>query len=177
MRRRSETGGEAPEQVTFEGGGFPAVMKRILDPGDPGAEYARILAAIEPIEVGRADYGTLAGALDRAQDIAREAGLLAARARVEHARTMRDAERIRAELRERATVKLEAEKEAGIRKKAITNGDVDAALVTAFGDEWHALDRQETEGKAMLEGLDDLAERARERAKDLRALVARSREV
>lgn len=175
MKRRSETAGASPGQTGLAG--FPAVMQRILDPGDPVEDYGRVLEAIEPIEVGRADYGTIAGALDRAQDIAREAGLLAIRAKVEHARTMRDAERMRAELRERATVKLEAEKDSGIRKKAITNGDVDACLVTTFGDEWHALDRQESEGKAMVAGLEDLAERARERAKDLRALVSRTREV
>ena len=169
MKRRSEAG--APD------GGMPAVQLAILAAGLPEGEYREIVEAIEPIEVGRADYGTIAGALDRAQDVARKAGLLAIRAKVASGESLHDAERVRAELREKATARLEAEKEQGIRKKAITNGDVESCLVTVYGDEWHSLDRQESEWKATIAGLEDLAERARERAKDLRALVSRTREL
>lgn len=147
---------------TFE---MPAVDKVIAD----SEEW------LQGIKPSRCDYGVVADHLDRAQDMARECMRALVNVRLALDQFDADTQLTTAGMRDFAYAKLQSEKDRGQRSKAITDADVVAMMAVQFPDEYQALERTKAEAKRTREYLEDLVDRLRERARDLRALTGTAR--
>lgn len=129
------------------------------------------------LEVGeeRSSYGVLVKHLDKAESRARRAHALYLGAKLELARWEFDSKKVVGAMRARATEKLEAEKSAGDRKKAITNADVEATMADEFPDEWAAQELTRVRLKGVCEHLETLAELWKSRCRTLGTLLSNLR--
>lgn len=143
---------------------------------DPNADYDRLNA---DLQVGRdasqCDWGTLANALERSHTNLKDAFRLYVAMKAISERLEFDCDQIEASMREDAVTKLEAEKEAGLRKKAITEGDVSMMMACLFPDEVRRIHRKKSEAKNAMLQFKALADAWMERCRGLQTLTSGSR--
>ncbi len=132
------------------GASFQRIVDRVYDVADPLAEYD---ALEKDLVLGpqRAERGALIERLDRAADNLRRAHKLYLAAEVEFQNFKADAEVNFSSHRTAATNVLQAEKDAKIRTKMITNDDVESKIATLFPDEYIAHKRREVKMEGMFE--------------------------
>lgn len=155
--------------------GFERVVETVFSMTDEDTvEEYRILSTTLKLE-GRASdasYGSLVDALDEAEEKARRASVLAANSKVAMAAYDYDAKPIVAAIREAAVDNLKANGNA-----KPTLADIDAEMSQAFTDEYRAIALKMEKAKRMVDVTENLSYRWQERAKDLRQMVARARDV
>jgi len=149
-------------------------------------DYARIIESVYAVdafkdytdletnlEVGeqRGDYHTLREHLDKAEQRARRAHRLYLGAQLERSNWERDAEVTSAAMRSEAHAELEAEKEAGERKKMITDADVTSRVAEKFPDEWRAQETMRRKLKGVESTIEHLTERWNSKCSSLRTLL------
>ena len=154
---------------------YGAIVTSVFGVADPQELYDQILAGIKPIKASQCSTGELLECMDRAQENARLAKQLHVNMKATVEATELDNQVIVAAMRERATASLEAEKDAGTRRKAITDADVSGLAATLFPDEWRRIHDATSKAKQTLSYVENLVERCVERARDLRAILAASR--
>jgi len=154
---------------------YDPIVSTIFSIDAPETIYEQIEAAIRPIRASRADYGTIVDALDRAQEVARLSMQLLVNAKITAAAHERDTEVAMSGFRDSAVAALQEEKAAGTRNKAITDADVTSRIAGAFPDDWNEVQDNRARIKRMIEYLEDLHERAKERARDLRTMTTNAR--
>lgn len=150
-------------------GDFASITERVFV-NDALAEYNRLEAALT-LGDQRSDYGTLLKALDQAEQNARGAHRLYVTAKVVHQKYELDAEPVQAAMWESAQVALQREKDAGERKKQITDADVRMMASTMFPDEWQSIQLQRAKAKAMVEHVERLAELWMNRCRTLSTML------
>lgn len=158
-------------------GAHQRIVDVLFDMPDPMEVYSRVRKALS--FGGRASsmgYGALVDALDEAEANAADAFQLLCDAKVTHDRFEMDAQVISGALREKSIMDLQAQKNAGERSKAITNDDITAVMAAKFHDEYRDLESRRSRAKRTVAALESLADLARERARDLRAMVAKARD-
>lgn len=175
---RAARAAEAPKTASgLNMGPHQRIVDVLFDMPDSMEVYTRVRKALS--FGGRASsmgYGGLVDALDEAETNAADAFQLMCDAKVVHDRFEIDAQVIEGTLREKATDDLQAQKNDGTRTKAITNDDVTAVMAKKFPDEYRDLMSRRSRAKRTVALLESLAELTRERARDLRAMVAKSRD-
>jgi hypothetical protein len=179
-KRRAEA--EAPKRARdLTMGTHARIVDHLFTPEDPMEVYTRVRTALS--FGGRASsmgYGALADALDEAEKNAADAFQLMVNAKVALDAFNLDMMVIKSTLRTQALADLQAQVDARkaekLSTKTITNDDIDAVMASKFPDEYRSLESQSSKNRRTIAALEDLAERARERAKDLRALVGKSRD-
>jgi len=157
--------------------GYTTIVNSVFNLPDPNAVYEEVLAGIRPIKASRASMSELLDALDAAQSVALKARGLLVNTKATIDTVGRDTLVLVSAMRDQATTQLEREKEAGLRKKAITEADVEQCLSTMFPDEWKSVKERESAAKRTVDLIENMCERACERARDLRAIVGASRSV
>jgi hypothetical protein len=157
--------------------GYEKIMRSVFDCPDPNSVYEEVVEGIKAIKPSRASMSELLDALDRAQTHVLKARGLLINAKVTIDAAKRDAAPLENSMRDAATARLEAEKEAGSRKKAITEADVSSMMATLYPDEWAAVQYREARTRRTIALFDELCTIAAERARDLRAIVSASRSV
>jgi len=157
--------------------GYSAVVTSVFDLPDPYSVYKEIVEGIRPLKVSRLSMSDLMDVLDRAQSIVIAARGLLVNTKVTVDGVKRDTDRLMAAMRDQASTQLEREKEAGLRKKAITNDDVMGCVATMFPDEWAACQERDAKARRTIAMIEAICESAIERARDLRAIVSSSRSV
>src|ERR1700722_7126194 len=125
--------GDGKEDELHEG--FQKIVESVFVE-NPWEEYKRLEAKLHIGQEGRALHATVNGALDEAETNARKAHRLWMTARVERSRWELANAAIFGAAKIEATRILQHEKDEGKRNKQITDADVEAMLVTKFGDEW-----------------------------------------
>lgn len=135
----------------------------------------RLEEKLHAIRPSRCDYGTIADALDEAQENARLAMQLLVNAKLANDRFIADAQLTESGMRDHVHARLQSEKDRGQRSKAITDADVVAAMANCFPDEWQQIELTKHQARRTIAYLEDLCDRMRERARDLRALVSNAR--
>jgi hypothetical protein len=175
LAKRREEAAEALEYLTL-GAGFDRVTERVFAACDPERDFGRIE---EELSIGvaahRADYATIADALERSEDNARIAHRLLVGAKVAHDRFEADAEVIATSMREQAVARLQAEKGRGERSKAITDADVVSMMAALFPDEWRATEERRSKARRMTAHLERLADLWASRCRTLSALLGSMR--
>lgn len=154
------------------------IVDTLFDMPDPMVEYQAIRNSLT--FGGRASsmsYGQLVDALDDAQAIAERASRLLANAKITHDAFKLDALVVEGVLREEAVADLQEQKSSGARSKQITNDDITSVMAQKFSDEYRALELKKGKAKRMVDAIEQLYDRATNRAGDLRTMVAKSREV
>ena len=152
-------------------GEYRAIVTSVFAVDSPEALYREVMEAIRPVRASRVDRGTVIDLLDAAQETAVRARQLLAHAKVTHDLFEVDAKAAVGAMREQATVRLEAEKAAGTRKKAITEADVEGTAAAMFPDAWRETARTASEARQTVQTLEFLVDRAIDRARDLRAIL------
>lgn len=125
------------------------------------------------LEVGddRGDYRTLTVHLDKAEARARRAHKLYLGAKLELAGWELDARKVTSAMRGEALAELEAEKEAGERRKAITNDDVESRIAEKFPDEWKAQQLTHVRLKGVVDDMEHMTRAWNNKCGDLRTLL------
>jgi hypothetical protein len=157
--------------------GYRTIVNSVFNLPDPNSVYEEVLAGIRPIQASRASMSELLDAVDTAQSVALKARGLLVNTKVTFDAVAREAMVVMSAMRDQATAQLEREKEAGLRKKAITESDVENTIATLFPDEWKASKEQEAKARRAIDLIENMCERAVERARDLRAIIGASRSV
>jgi hypothetical protein len=157
--------------------GYSAIVNSVFNLPDPKSIYEEVLAGIKPIKASRASMSELLDALDDAQAVALKARGLLVNTKVTFDAVERESAVLKSAMRDQALSQLEREKDAGTRKKAITEADVTGAVATMFPDEWKSCQEQESKARRSVDLIENMCERAVERARDLRAIVGASRSV
>jgi hypothetical protein len=150
---------------------FRAIVERVFTMDSPKAVYDQVLDALRPVRASRVDRGTVIELLDAAQQTAVDARQLLAHAKVTQELFDIDSRVVIGAMREQAIARLEEEKSAGTRKKAITEADVEGAAATMFPEAWRDAARQVVEAKQTTATMEALVDRAVDRARDLRAIL------
>ncbi len=180
-KRRAQAG--APKRASeLSMGTHARIVDHLFATKDPMEVYTRVKGGLT--FGGRASsmgYAALADALDEAETNAHDAFELMVNAKMVADSLELDAKVIESSLREQALADLMEQKAAnkaatGSTGKAIANDDVVAVMAKKFPDEFRALELNRGRARRTVQALEDLAERARERAKDLRALVGKARD-
>jgi hypothetical protein len=120
---------------------------------------------------GRSDYATLVKFLDEAEDNAREAHRLFVNARLESERIELESTSNVASLWNDARRQLEAEKDAGSRKKQVTDTDVKYAVAELFPEQWRHEESRRIKAKYTKEHLERLADLWKTRAHSLTVML------
>jgi hypothetical protein len=181
----SRTTGSGPRTESLPNGGclpplpdgYSAVVTSVFNLPDPYSVYTEIVEGIRPLKVSRLSMSDLMDVLDRAQSVVIAARGLLVNTKITVDGVKRDTDRLMAAMRDQASTQLEREKEAGMRKKAITNDDVMGYVATMFQDEWAACQERDAKARRTISMIEAICESAIERARDLRAIVAASRSV
>lgn len=151
------------------------IVTRTFDMPDVDKVIADSEEWLQGIKPSRCDYGVIADQLDRAQDMARECMRALVNVRLALDQFDVDAQLTTAGMRDYSYAKLQGQKDKGQRSKAITDADVAAQMAVDFPDEYQAVERTKAQAKRTREYLEDLVDRLRERARDLRALTGTAR--
>lgn len=158
---------------------FERIVERVF-----AVDFAETHARLEQeLKLGgrasQADRATVADALDRSQDNAREAHRLYAAGRVELEAFELDAKATLGDLRAQATAALEDEKSAKKAAKQgakqITEADVEAWIAAHHHDEWRDLQLRRKRAEKTVEHLERLSELWRSRSRTLEALLSSAR--
>lgn len=158
--------------------GFETIIDSVFT-FDPEAAYEEVIAGLTLSgKASATSYGELVDALDVAEDNARKALQLVAKAKVTCARFITDSDILRAELHQQATsellAKFEDPSDRTVTKKP-TVADIEAYKITTYYDEWADLESKTQEAKRTVDYLEGLASLTSQRARDLRQMVAGSR--
>lgn len=157
--------------------GYESIVTHVFELPDPELVYSDVINGIKAVKASKCSMSELMDALDSAQSNALAARKLLVNMKLTVTAVSMDTNVLMSAMRDQASAALEREKEAGLRKKAITEADVQAQVATMFPDEWKAVQDRDAKSKQSVAFLEDLCERAVERARDLRAIVASSRSV
>lgn len=125
--------------------------------------------------VKRRSHSALSRALDDARQIQFEASSLHATARREKKRWEAENEVAHGAMWNAGNQVCQAEKDTGLRNKAITDGDVKAMAATLFPDEWVEIETKRADLDLTVDLIGKLATAAGERAEDLRVLLSKHR--
>jgi len=120
----------------------------------------------------RSDYGTVLLHLDYAETNARDAHRLFLSAKIERERYEHEYEPIRGAMWERATARLQAEKERGTRSKQITIDDVKANIMQTNPDEWKAHEIRLSKLKGAEDHLKEFADLWKSRCRTLQTILS-----
>lgn len=155
---------------------IPAALAGVVEHAfavDVEKEYLRLLGSLE-LGSKRTDRAAIREALDRVDfDTVTAARIYRAAKAIEESHELDTRERIAA-LRDEARRNLEAEKEAGARKKQITEGDIEDFCVANFGDEWRAIAQNRSKIHGTVRALEELVLSYRSRQASVRQLAAAS---
>lgn len=166
----------AAQAMPSMGAGYERIITKIFDVGDPEALYEVLREGLQSaVRPSASDYGTIVDDLDTAERNAQCAVELLVNAQLAYEIFDLDAQEINGALRDRARQQLEGEKEAGDRKKSITEADVNGAVVGMFPDEARELAGRRERAKGAVEVMRSLANRWQERARDLRVMTQTAR--
>ncbi len=180
-RRRAAA--DAPKRASeLSMGRHARIVDHLFEMEDPHEVYSRVRQGLS--FGGRASsmgYGALADALDEAEKNAADAFQLLINTKLAADTLEMDAKVIYAGMRDQALAELmemkaTSKKETGSAGKAIAKDDIESIMATKFHDEFRTLEITRAQTRRTVAALEDLAERARERAKDLRALVGKARD-
>lgn len=149
---------------------FEAIVARVFQI-DALPEFERLQRELRIGEDKNRDYASLSNALDKSEDNARVAHKLYVNARVEDEKLRLDVEAIRGRLHEDALLELEAEKEGGTRKKAITNDDVRQRAMANHPVEYKDGELRLVRSRKMVEHVEQLAMLAKSRCETLRTMM------
>lgn len=173
-RSRRKTATADPSELSM-GEGYDRIVESIFDLPDPHEEY---LAVKQSLSLGtrasRADYGTLVDALDRAEEMAERAYKLFVNAKVARDSYDIDAQAIEAGMREEA-MKVLMQEYARKERRSPTEADVTSYMAAKFPDEWRDIQNRRGRARRTCSYLEQLSNRASERCRDLRQMVAKSR--
>lgn len=166
-----------PADVSL-GAGYERIVTHLFARSEqPMDTYEKVRAALRlGTRASSASHGQLVDALDQAEENAMEAMELLINAKVAHDAFEIDAKMVLGAVREESYAVLQAEKAAGVRSKAITDADVESVMASRHPDDWQEIQEKIGKAKRTVDLIAELAERARERAKDLRAMVSKSRD-
>lgn len=159
------------------GGGNDRIVTHLFQRDeDPMDTYKKIRASLRlGTRASSASAGQLLDALDQAEENAMEAFELLINAKVAHDLFEIDSKVVLGAVRASAYTVLQREKTDGIRSKAITDADVESAMASLSPDDYQAVQEKIGKAKRTIDLLSELYVSARERAKDLRAMVSKSR--
>jgi hypothetical protein len=158
------------------GAGYEAIVTRLFDLPEPEQVYESVIAALQLADrASRLDYGSCADALDKAQEMARQAFQLYVNARVAQERLEISAKVVISAMRDQAVAVLQSEKDDGKRAKQITDKDVEAVMAAKFPDEFVELEIRRLKARKMVEAMENLHERASNRARNLDTLTQGAR--
>jgi hypothetical protein len=174
QQARRATATQDPAELSM-GVGYDRIVATLFDMPDPHEAYLRVKLSLRlGVKASRADYGTLVDALDEAQEMADQAYDLFVNAKVAADSYDIDAQMIESGMREQAMAALMDEYQAK-KRKSPTNDDVTAWMAAQFPDEWRDVQARRGRARRMIAKLENLSQRAHERARDLRQMVASSR--
>ncbi len=154
--------------------GFERIVRDVYEV-DVWESYRRIRDLRLPVTADRASRDDLRRALGDADANARDAFLLWCNAKVALEAWEADCEIARAHLHAEAQTRLAEEKAAGRHPKAITNDDVQAEIAREHPDEMRRQRVGRERRKRMVDALEDLAARWRDRRSSLEALLGAAR--
>ena len=121
------------------------------------------------------DRGTLRSYLNRAEDNARRAHRLYLAAKIEAERTELDEQPLIGAMRREANDRLQREKDAGKRSKAITDADVSTLAASMYPNDWPKIHERIAKAKGTAEHLERFADLWRSRCGTARSLLESSR--
>jgi hypothetical protein len=142
---------------------------------DPWKEYTELESSLKIGGRGYTDHDTLMKALDGAEDNARKAHQLYCAARAEQERYEMDAQVIEGVARRTVMRDLEAEKEAGQRKKMITEADVASYIQLLYPDEYDQLRLTRLKLRKLVENMERLADLHVSRCRTLQVMLGKQR--
>jgi hypothetical protein len=142
---------------------------------DPWKEYSELESALKIGGRGYTDHDTLMKSLDGAEDNARLAHKLYCAARVEQEKYDLDAKVIEGVARRSVLRELEAEKETGQRRKAITEADIEGYILLRYPDEYDQLQLTRLRLRKLVEHMERLADLHTSRCRTLQTMLAKSR--
>ena len=155
---------------------YDKIVRTVFTMPEPHEVHARLRKGLQmSMRPSRADYGIIVDALDEAESNAQDAVDLLVNAELVLELFEIDARVIEASLRKRAVERMKAEREKG--DKPHTEADVKAAIATLFPDEHRDLERRRAEAKGGIDSVRSLADRWREKVRDLRAMTQATRGV
>ncbi len=152
--------------------GYASIVRTTFTLPDPDVVAREIEAELAPIRPSRSDRGELVDALDRIQDVARRAAQLHLNAKLAVLSYEIDARVVLGAMRENANARLQRDKAAGLRSKAITDADIESQMATAHPDEYRQIVTDLERAKLSVRYLEAISERAVDRARDLRSIIA-----
>jgi len=158
-------------------GGVRPDLERIVEEvfvRDLYAEWKELEAGLTVGEK-RSEHAYAVRELDLAANRAYRAHRLYLTARAAREEWEAENETIFGAMMAKASHELEVEKEAGTRKKQITDADVRAKVATLFPDEWQAQERRRRKVELTVKSLERLAELWMGKCRDLQALVGKLR--
>jgi hypothetical protein len=152
-----------------------AMVTRIIVPTENILPlYERLESALHLGE-NRTEYGFLLEALDSAELNARAAHKLLTTAQINRREWEIESEATMASLRAEATKSMQAEKDAGTRSKAITEGDIAAKCAELFPDEWRAQLMRGERLKRLVDSIENLVEVWNSRCRSLQTMLGKHR--
>lgn len=150
---------------------FPLVERISIDPTTIEATYAELEAALD----STAKVGHQSFELERAETNARKAFSLYLMAKSDRAIWEIENTRSMSALRQEASDKLQAEKEAKTRTKRITEADVTAMIQDLFSDEFLRSETKRVHFDTVEKTLEHLARVWGDKTRSLQVLVSRGR--
>ncbi len=169
---------EAPEKASeLTMGTHQRIVDHLFDLPAPMEVYERVRRGLS--FGGRAStlgYGDLVDALDEAEQLAADASQLSANMKVALRAFELDADVIRGAIRAEARDDLQNQKDAKGTKGVLTIADIEAAMAAKYPDEYRDLELRHAKAKRSSDAIEQLSELARDRARDLRAMVAKARD-
>ncbi len=172
--QQADADGKTAADLTM-GPGYDRIVTHLFQLDDPMKVYEEVRESLRMGRASAASYGQLVDALDEAEEAAMRAMDLLVNTKDAHDGFEIDAKIILGGMRAQASSILEDQKAKGLLKKTITNDDVEAVMAANHPDEWQDLERKRGRAKRTIDLLTALHEAARERAKDLRAMVSKFR--
>ena len=121
------------------------------------------------------DRGTLRSYLNRAEDNARRAHRLYLAAKIEAERVELEEQPMIGAMRREANDRLQREKDAGKRSKAITDADVSTLAAAMYSGDWPRIHERIAKAKGAADHLERLAELWRSRCSSARSMLETSR--
>lgn len=169
----------APKPMPEEGKGanlhpgFSNIVEKVFI-RDVESEYDRLEQALM-LGDKRTDYGSTVRALDEAETNARKAHKLWRTAIVEEKRWDTEHKILAAAMRSEAMRRLQHEKDAGQRSKAITDADVESMMATLYPQEFRCHRERENRVHGMVASLENLADLWLRRISTLQTILSKQR--
>lgn len=139
---------------------------------DIATTYQEIERSLVIGDEGRNDFRTLQKACDLGEEHARNAHRLYLKAKLSLESFEAEADVTMAAMRDEASNDLENEKAKGLRKKAITNADIDSLAAQKHPDEWRAQAERRAKLKGTVQHLEHLAALCKQRCYTLSTMLS-----